>query len=76
MAKGQLRYVCQACGSAYNKWAGRCDSCGEWNALVEERAAAPLPGAKGSGLPKGKPGRLVPLKGDEPPLQRIESGLA
>ena len=44
--------------------------------MVEEAAAAPLSGAKGAGLPKGKPGRLVPLKGDEPPLQRIESGIA
>ena len=76
MAKSQLRFVCQACGSAVGKWAGRCDNCGEWNALVEEAAAAPLSGAKGAGLPKGKPGRLVPLKGDEPPLQRIESGIA
>jgi len=76
MAKSQLRFVCQACGSAFSKWAGRCDNCGEWNALVEEAAAAPLPGAKGAGLPKGKAGRLVPLKGDEPPLRRIESGLA
>jgi DNA repair protein RadA/Sms len=76
MAKSQLRFVCQACGSAFSKWAGRCDNCGEWNALVEEAAAAPLPGAKGAGLPKGKPGRLVPLKGAEPALRRIESGLA
>jgi DNA repair protein RadA/Sms len=76
MAKSQLRFVCQACGSAFSKWSGRCDNCGEWNSLVEEAAAAPLPGAKGAGMPKGKAGRLVPLKGDEPPLQRIESGLA
>ena len=31
---------------------------------------------QGAALPKGKAGRLVPLKGDEPPLQRIESGIA
>jgi DNA repair protein RadA/Sms len=76
MAKGQLRFVCQACGSAYSKWSGRCDNCGEWNSLVEEAAAAPLPGAKGASLPKGRAGRLVPLKGDEAPLKRIDSGLA
>ncbi len=38
--------------------------------------AAPLPGAKGADLPKGRASRLVPLKGDEAPLKRIESGLA
>jgi DNA repair protein RadA/Sms len=71
MAKSQLRFVCQACGSAYGKWSGRCDNCGEWNSLAEETVAAPLPGAKGAGLPKGRAGRLVPLKGDEAPLKRI-----
>ena len=37
MAKTQSRYVCQRMrrrGSA--KWAGRCESCGAWNALSEE----------------------------------------
>ncbi|MDA1132776.1 MAG: hypothetical protein O2905_06090, partial [Proteobacteria bacterium] len=23
------RYVCQACGAATGKWAGRCENCGE-----------------------------------------------
>ena len=75
MAKPQLHYVCQGCGAAATKWAGRCDSCGAWNAMIEEQAAAPLSGSRGAALPKGKAGRLVPLKGDEPPLQRIECGL-
>lgn len=36
MAKNATRYICQNCGASYNRWAGRCDSCGEWNTLVEE----------------------------------------
>ena len=36
MAKLQRRYVCQACGSATNKWQGQCVDCLEWNSLVEE----------------------------------------
>ena len=31
-------FVCQSCGSQSRKWLGRCSDCGEWNALVEERA--------------------------------------
>src|ERR1700758_3125832 len=36
MAKSALSFVCQNCGAAYNRWQGKCDSCGEWNTLVEE----------------------------------------
>ena len=38
MPKPSSIFVCQSCGSVHNKWAGRCDSCGEWNTLVEESA--------------------------------------
>lgn len=36
MAKPSTRYVCQECGGVHAKWAGKCDSCGAWNSLVEE----------------------------------------
>ena len=36
LARPAARYVCQACGSVYPKWAGRCDACGAWNQIVEE----------------------------------------
>jgi DNA repair protein RadA/Sms len=36
MAKATLSFVCQNCGAAYNRWQGKCESCGEWNTLVEE----------------------------------------
>ncbi|OWJ67153.1 DNA repair protein RadA [Inquilinus limosus] len=52
MAKNATRYICQNCGSSYTRWAGRCDSCGEWNTLVEEVVeAAPkaFGGAKAGG---------------------------
>jgi DNA repair protein RadA/Sms len=34
-------FVCQSCGAQSQKWLGRCPECGEWNALVEERASRP-----------------------------------
>lgn len=33
-------YVCQLCGLQAPKWMGRCSGCGEWDSLIEERAAA------------------------------------
>lgn len=33
----KIQFVCQACGSSYGKWLGRCSNCGEWNSVVEER---------------------------------------
>ena len=36
MPKTDTRYVCQKCGQDYPAWAGQCQSCGEWNCLIEE----------------------------------------
>ncbi len=35
--KTKTLFVCQQCGQGYSKWAGRCQECGEWNSVVEER---------------------------------------
>ncbi|MDE3150772.1 MAG: DNA repair protein RadA, partial [Gemmatimonadota bacterium] len=40
--KGKTVYRCSECGAEHPKWAGRCESCGEWNSLVEEPAALAL----------------------------------
>ena len=36
--KEKTVYFCTECGNESPKWAGRCPSCGAWNALVEQRA--------------------------------------
>lgn len=61
MAKQHKTFICQSCGSVYPRWLGKCDACGEWNTIVEEVAAAPIP----KGLKPGKSSGLefVPLKG-------------
>ncbi len=76
MVKSASSFVCQSCGSAASKWSGRCDNCGEWNSIIEEKGSAPVSGAKGATLPKGKPSRLVGLRGESPPLPRIQTGIA
>lgn len=35
MAKAKSRFVCQQCGAAFPKWAGKCENCGAWNSLLE-----------------------------------------
>ncbi len=77
MAKVQRSaFVCQSCGAVSTRWAGKCASCGEWNTIVEEAAAAQPPG---TGLARAARGRVIPLE----PLQgateeaaRIPTGLA
>jgi len=36
VAKTKTTYFCQSCGTQSDKWAGKCNSCGEWNTIVEE----------------------------------------
>ncbi len=38
MPRSRSVYRCAECGAEHPRWAGRCDTCGEWNTLVEEPA--------------------------------------
>jgi DNA repair protein RadA/Sms len=61
-------FVCQSCGAATAKWAGRCESCGEWNTIAEEVAtatAAASPLARGGGG-KGRRLAFASLSGETP----------
>ncbi|MBR1945123.1 MAG: DNA repair protein RadA [Alphaproteobacteria bacterium] len=74
MAKSTTRFVCQSCGAVFPRWAGRCESCGEWNTIIEEEtAAAAAPKATG-----GKGGRtinFVSLDGVPETTFRLKSGI-
>ncbi|HDP98700.1 MAG TPA: DNA repair protein RadA [bacterium] len=35
--KVKIQYVCQSCGFVSHRWLGRCNECGQWNSMVEER---------------------------------------
>jgi DNA repair protein RadA/Sms len=73
MAKPQRAFICQSCGAAHPRWAGRCDDCGAWNSLVEEAAASPAPAAGGKA--HGRRIELVPLAGTTTPPPRLPSGI-
>lgn len=51
MSKNTRQFVCQECGSAFAKWAGRCLNCGSWDSLVEVAQPSVV----------GKPSRAKPL---------------
>lgn len=56
MARSASQYHCQSCGAVSPKWAGKCDACGGWNTLVEERIEQ-IPGQA-----KRKKAKTVELK--------------
>lgn len=75
MAKSPNRFVCQNCGTLAPRWQGRCDTCGEWNTIVEEQPETRAPGPAGrSG--GGRKLEFVGLKGRAAPPPRTVSGMA
>lgn len=75
MARTAERYVCQECGTTHRKWAGKCESCGAWNAIIEEASVSVLPRGHGKSR-SGKVIELAGLKGSKKPMERWLSGLA
>ena len=73
MARSNVVYVCQECGASQAKWSGQCDTCGEWNTIVEEAAQDTTP--KGLTNKKGRKIDFVGLKGSEKPLPRMKSNI-
>ncbi|MBK18263.1 MAG: DNA repair protein RadA [Rhodospirillaceae bacterium] len=71
MAKRNTSYTCQNCGTSYGKWAGQCDSCGEWNTIIEEKGVEAVP--KGLGKGKGNAIEFVGLQGASEEAPRLVS---
>jgi DNA repair protein RadA/Sms len=79
MAKPSSRFVCQSCGAVTLKWAGRCETCGEWNTILEEAITTrPGPGGKGQagGAIARKSVSFVGLGGSAAPPPRAATGMA
>ncbi len=75
MAKKTLiQYVCQNCGSIYPKWQGKCDACGEWNTILEEKTATEgFSNIKNKN--KGHTIEFFDLSGTTQNLERISTGI-
>ena len=78
MAKSsKVSYVCQSCGAVTTRWAGKCDSCNEWNTIIEEVAEAAVP--KGLSVVQGGKGKgkleIQDLQSKTEPLPRQKTGI-
>ena len=77
MAKSRVQFICQNCGTVHQRWAGKCDACGEWNTLIEEGTAGGI-GSGPASLKSARKGRavaLTTLSGDIEDAPRIASGI-
>ncbi|HLN08535.1 MAG TPA: DNA repair protein RadA, partial [Xanthobacteraceae bacterium] len=75
MSRRAQNFVCQNCGAVSGRWQGKCESCGEWNTIVEETAAAPTGPVPGRRARRGRLFALEPLQGEAQAAPRLASGL-
>jgi DNA repair protein RadA/Sms len=75
MAKSRASYVCQNCGAITQRWQGKCDSCGEWNTIIEEGAALGIGAASARKGAAGRPFPLEDLSGHSASIARIVTGI-
>jgi DNA repair protein RadA/Sms len=68
-------FTCNACGANFTKWSGRCDSCGDWNTIVEEVPLSAGPASKSLGTRRGATVTLTDLGTRELPPPRTTSGM-
>jgi len=73
MAKPSSRYVCQSCGAVSIKWSGKCDACGDWNTLAEERVGTDEGPAYVRLGGRGRALEVVSLAGESRPPARYGS---
>ena len=76
MAKTRTSFICQSCGAASSRWQGRCDSCGEWNSIVEELVDSGVGAGPKAAKSNGRPTQLVPLAGETETAARVVTGIA
>ncbi len=75
MAKNNNSFSCNACGAVFSKWSGRCDGCGEWNTIVEDKPLSAGPASKSLGSARGRGITLTDLSTEEAPPPRTLCGV-
>src|SRR5947199_9260600 len=76
MARNALSFVCQNCGAAHGRWQGKCESCDEWNTLVEEDTGATTMPVSIRSMRMGWQFALECLTGRSHEAPRLPSGMA
>ncbi|MBV1897375.1 MAG: DNA repair protein RadA [Rhodobacteraceae bacterium] len=68
-------FTCSSCAATFSKWSGHCESCGEWNSIVEETPLSAGPSKKSLGGKRGTTLDLTSLSTKETPPPRTQSGM-
>src|SRR5258705_2237834 len=76
MPKSPFSFVCQNCGAANGRWQGKCESCDEWNTLIEEDTGATAMPASIRSRRKRRLFALETLTGKSHEAPRLPSGMA
>lgn len=76
MAKATTTFTCTACAASTTKWSGRCDSCSEWNTIIQDTGLSVSgPAKKSLGSKRGASIVLTDLATIEAPPPRTKSGM-
>ena len=77
MAKSKQKFICQNCEAVFYKWVGRCESCGEWNSLVEQTLPGVGRSAVARSINNGKPLQVNSLNSIpfEEGMKRLKTGI-
>ncbi len=73
MANKSTIFYCTECGNETSKWAGKCNACGAWNSLVEEKATGKVKNNKCSTRTGNSSKKLKEIKLDD--SRRIHTGM-
>ncbi|WP_336279033.1 DNA repair protein RadA [Bartonella sp. CB175] len=76
MARIRIQFICQNCGTVHSRWAGKCNSCGEWNSLIEEDTNNGIGSGPVQNARKGCVITLTSLSKGVEDVPRIQSGIA
>lgn len=69
-------FTCSNCATVFNKWSGRCDSCGEWNTITEVKPLSEGPkSSKALGQIRGRKLDLTDLATKQSAPPRTNSGV-
>jgi len=75
LAKIKSRFVCQNCGSVFSRWQGKCESCEEWNTIIEDLEIAGIGGGPGKATRKGRVIPLTSLGGETEQAPRVQANM-
>ncbi|EQA64546.1 DNA repair protein RadA [Leptospira alexanderi] len=69
-------FICQSCGQDFSRWAGKCESCGNWNSIVEEIGGERFTSSNGNSRKNKSYQEPIPLdRVEEESLERMGTGL-